>query len=367
MSAEGPLIPPGSAYVPAVASASRSLTMPIAIAGAVGLGALVFFALQSERERRPAQAPGIEQIPPTFSADLPPPPAAEGPIRGTPPVAEMYPDLGATPTAHDGGAGASAAPSGPEVPGAPSLVVDLTTPAAPLPEPGALPARDGMRGAAAGALAATLPGAPAQAATADDRFSAELRGATDARAYALAAPGATIVEGTMIAAVLETAISSDVPGLARAVISRDVRSFDGSRVLVPVGSRVIGQYKSGVALGQSRAFVIWNRLVRPDGASIQLASPGTDAFGRGGLEGQVDRHYLRRFGGSVLLSLVSAGASRQGDTNVIIAGARGGADAAAIALQREIDQPPTIRIPQGAPIRIFVARDLDFSAVEAVR
>jgi type IV secretion system protein VirB10 len=129
---------------------------------------------------------------------------------------------------------------------------------------------------------------------------------------------------------------------------------------------VIGQYKSGVALGQSRAFVIWNRLIRPDGASVDIASPGTDALGRGGLEGKVDRHFLRRFGGAILLSLISSGAASasSNDTAIIIAGARG-ADAASVALQKELDQAPTITVQQGASIRIFVARDLDFSGIGA--
>ena len=78
----------------------------------------------------------------------------------------------------------------------------------------------------------------------------------------------------MIPAVLETAINTDVPGYVRAVVSQDVRSFDGTRVLVPRSSRLIGQYQSGLQAGQKRAYVIWTRLIRPDGVSVALASPG---------------------------------------------------------------------------------------------
>ena len=112
----------------------------------------------------------------------------------------------------------------------------------------------------------------------------------------------------MIPAVLETALDSDLPGYTRAVVSRDVRGFDGSTVLIPRGSRLIGQYKSGVALGQSRVFVIWTRVIRPDGVSVQIGSPATDPLGRAGLDGKVDNHFFTRFGGSILLSVMNGAA-----------------------------------------------------------
>jgi type IV secretion system protein VirB10 len=119
-------------------------------------------------------------------------------------------------------------------------------------------------------------------------------------------------------------------------------------------------------MGQSRAFVIWTRIIRPDGIAVDLASPGTDALGRGGLEGRVDRHFLQRFGGAIVLSLISAGASAaagDSDTQVIIASTQGANDIATAALNRDLDIAPTVRVPQGAPIRIFVTQDLDFSVV----
>jgi type IV secretory pathway VirB10-like protein len=118
---------------------------------------------------------------------------------------------------------------------------------------------------------------------------------------------AVVPQGAVIPAVMETAINSDLPGLARAMVTRDVKSFDGSTVLIPRGSRVIGQYKSGVALGASRVFVIWTRVIRPDGVTIQIGSPAADPLGRGGLEGKVDRHFFTRFGGSILMSVLNAG------------------------------------------------------------
>ena len=116
-----------------------------------------------------------------------------------------------------------------------------------------------------------------------------------------------VAQGAIIPAVLETALDSDLPGFARAVVSRDVRSFDGQSVLIPRGSRLIGQYKSAVSQGATRAFVIWTRIIRSDGVSIQIGSPGEDALGRAGLTGEVNRRFFARFGGSILLSVLNAG------------------------------------------------------------
>ncbi len=99
-------------------------------------------------------------------------------------------------------------------------------------------------------------------------------------------PETTVTQGTLIPAVLETAINTDVPGYVRAVVSQDVRSFDGRRVLVPRSSRLIGQYQSGLQAGQKRAYVIWTRLIRPDGVSVALASPGTAFDGQRRPSGQ---------------------------------------------------------------------------------
>ena len=96
-------------------------------------------------------------------------------------------------------------------------------------------------------------------------------------------PTTTVTQGTLIPAILETAIDTNVPGYVRAVVSQDVRSFDGTKVLVPRSSRLIGQYQSGLQNGQRRAYVIWTRLIRPDGASVNLASPAVGFDGTTGL------------------------------------------------------------------------------------
>lgn len=352
---------------PQVAITPRAWVVPAMVAAALALGGLVFWQLSQGRVRQEQARltdPSPNAAPPISSADLPPPaslpPPEPAPIAV---AAEAPPPPAIVPMPDDPMRAAEVAARLK----APSLVVDLSE-ATPPPTPGAAAPPPGAALSPQAVMRAAAPGGAGNSrAENDDRFATDIRGdGAAAKAEALAHPAATVLEGTMLSAVLETAINSDLPGLTRAVISRDVRSFDGSQILIPRGSRVIGQYKSGVALGQSRAFVIWTRLIRPDGVSIALSAPGTDEMGRGGLEGKVDRHFLRRFGGSILLSLITAGAAAandQSDTQVIIASSRGGADAASVALQKEIDLPPTITVPQGQPIRIFVSRDLDFSGL----
>jgi type IV secretion system protein VirB10 len=154
------------------------------------------------------------------------------------------------------------------------------------------------------------------------------------------------------------------------VVSRDVRSFDGLAVLIPRGSRVIGEYRPATSQGQSRAFVIWTRVLRPDGVSIQIGSPATDPLGRAGLSGSVDTHFFERFSGAILLTVINAGATALAgtpSTEVVVGSttsAVGGAGGAASAFV-PANIPPTIRVPQGAPIRIFVARDLEFTTPAA--
>lgn len=172
-------------------------------------------------------------------------------------------------------------------------------------------------------------------------------------------PKTTVTQGTMIPAILETAIDTDVPGFVRAVVSQDVRSFDGSRVLIPRSSRLIGQYQSGLQAGQKRAYVIWGELIRPDGVTVKLASPATGFDGTTGLEGEVDNHFFSRFGSAMLLSVIG------GLTNIASGGASiilgGGQSAANTALQQDGQRPPTVRVGLGAPIRVYTARHLDFS------
>jgi type IV secretion system protein VirB10 len=237
---------------------------------------------------------------------------------------------------------------------APALILDIAAAES-------RPASAAPAAATAAAAPASAPRGSQQPLSADESFAERIgnSGSDTVTATRLADPAHTVIQGTLIAAVLETAIDSDLPGFARAVVSQDIRSFDGSRVLIPRASRLVGQYKSGVANGQKRAYVLWSRLIRPDGASIALASPATDFAGNTGLAGEVDTHFFARFGSAILLSVVDVLAA-VGSASVVISGSQ---SAAAVAVQRDSQIPPTIKVPQGSPIRVFTARDLDFSGV----
>jgi type IV secretion system protein VirB10 len=206
--------------------------------------------------------------------------------------------------------------------------------------------------------AVPVPGEAVAASAGDFASRVGGVGGGAAQARAMVNPQTTVTQGTLIPAVLETAINTDVPGYVRAVVSQDVRSFDGTRVLVPRSSRLIGQYQSGLQGGQKRAYVIWTRLIRPDGASVNIASPAVGFDGTTGLAGSVNSHFFKRFGSSMLLSVI--GGLATGGASVILGG---GTSAASTALQQDGQIAPTVRVRQGEPIRVFTARDLDFSQV----
>ncbi|MBB6124887.1 TrbI/VirB10 family protein [Sphingobium subterraneum] len=220
-----------------------------------------------------------------------------------------------------------------------------------------------MPEAAAPALASPAGGNPA-GGTPNDEFASRIGGVGGGKATAAANidPKTTVAQGTLIPAVLETAIDTDVPGYARAVVSADVRSFDGSRVLVPRSSRLIGQYKSGLQGGQKRAYVVWTRLIRPDGVSVNIASPATGFSGETGLAGKVNSHFFERFGSAMLLSVISGLSTIAGGVPSVVVGG-GGQSAAAAAIGQTGQIGPTVRVRQGEPVRVFTARDLDFSKV----
>ena len=223
----------------------------------------------------------------------------------------------------------------------------------------------GALGVPLGSVGATAaPSGEASSGNSNEDFAARLGvagGGSTATAAASFDPRTTVTQGTLIPAVLETAIDTNVPGYVRAVVSTDVRSFDGARVLVPRSSRLIGQYKSGVQAGQKRAYVIWTRLIRPDGVSVDIASPAVGFGGQTGLAGKVNNHFFQRFGSAMLLSVVGGLSALGGNASVIVGG--GGQSAAAAAINQGGNIGPTIRVRQGEPTRVFTAKDLDFSKV----
>lgn len=183
-------------------------------------------------------------------------------------------------------------------------------------------------------------------------------------------PATTLVQGTMIWATLETRIVSDLPGMIRAVTSEDIYSADGSTVLLPRGSILIGQYTSGIAQGQQRIFAVWQRAIRPDHIDIQISSPGTDPLGAAGIGADaISRHFFEQFGTSALLSIIGAGVANIGvGTEDQFNSASAYREALATSFSQTAQNtlrstgaiPPTLYKNQGAKISVFVARDLDF-------
>ena len=232
---------------------------------------------------------------------------------------------------------------------------------------GIAPATAAANAAAAEAAAATTAsGSVILGGGAANEFAARIGGVGGGPALATqdVNPATTVTQGTMIPAILETAINTDVPGFVRAVVSQDVRSFDGSRVLIPRSSRLVGQYQSGLQAGQRRAYVIWQRVIRPDGVTVSIQSPATSFDGTTGLEGEVNSHFFSRFGSAMLLSVIGGLTTlASGGTSVVLGG---GQSAASTALQQDGQRPPTVRVRMGEPIRVYTARDLDFSQAPQV-
>lgn len=298
------------------------------------------------------------------------------PATAAPPPAPA--DLAASPTDGLPSANAGVMPAGDPAP-APVLarVPDGNTAVGPATNPyasptlvydgGVAPSTAAANAAAAEAAAAGAPsGSVVPGSGAANEFAARIGGVGGGPALATqdVNPATTVTQGTMIPAILETAINTDVPGFVRAVVSQDVRSFDGSRVLIPRSSRLVGQYQSGLQAGQRRAYVIWQRVLRPDGVTVSLQSPATSFDGTAGLEGEVDSHFFSRFGSAMLLSVIGGLTTiASGGASVVLGG---GESAASTALQQDGQRPPTVRVRMGEPIRVYTARDLDFSRAPQV-
>lgn len=190
-------------------------------------------------------------------------------------------------------------------------------------------------------------------------------GAGRARATRLANPSSTVPQGAVIQAVLETALDSNRPGFARAIVSRDVRSFDGTRVLIPRGSRLFGEYQSDLGQGQKRALITWQKLTRPDGVQIAINSPSADQLGRAGVGGKVNTHFFERFSGAILQSVLDVGvaiASREAAGDTVVIGLPGSSQT--VINPETQSMKPTLRIRNGTGVSVFVARDLDFSGMD---
>lgn len=189
---------------------------------------------------------------------------------------------------------------------------------------------------------------------------------TVTQAEVIANPSNTIIQGTMIQAVMETALDSSLPGQTRAVVSEDVYSVDGTRLLIPRGSRLIGRYRAGVDIAQRRVTVAWDRIILPDNQTVQISSFGGDELGRSGVTGFVDTRFAERFGSAALISLISAAPSAAASEvpNETAANALEDvgddlADATDSVLSDYLSIGPVIYVDQGARVTVMVDRDLE--------
>lgn len=218
-------------------------------------------------------------------------------------------------------------------------------------------------------------GARVARADADDgrTFDVALKPAASqgVRATRLAHPELTIVGGSRIPCIIESAFTSDVPGIVSCTVPIDVRGFGGHVVLLPAGTRVVGQSQSGMRQGQRRAFVTWTQATTPEGVVVTLDSPAADQLGKAGLEGDLDNHFFERFGNAILLSFLDTGlsvaadaaAAGAGGTNYVNNFTGAPASLAGTALNQGINIPPTIEFEQGKTCVIYVSKNLSFSDV----
>ena len=213
--------------------------------------------------------------------------------------------------------------------------------------------------------------APPATPSAQDRQLAFLNAAADRRTVTpdrVAAPASpyTLQAGAVIAAALITGIHSDLPGQITAQVTENIYDSPTGRILlVPQGTRVIGEYNNSVQFGQSRVLLVWNRLIFPNGRSIVLErQPGTDAEGYAGLQDGVDYHWWELAKAAGLSTLLSVGAelATNDDDRLIQAIRNGGQDtindAGRQIVRRQLNIAPTLTIRPGFPVRIIVTRDL---------
>lgn len=365
-------LPGGETDLRPVVVRRRRDPLPWIFGAAALLGAVLLFgALDAQRRDATApavfsQATGVSTVsspPPLYIAPVPPPPPPPPPPEPLPPSPTLQVAMPPAP------------PAPPRV--APVLVSDprpslqaMPQPVAPSLEP---PRQSGSAVVYDRSPRISAPSAAQSGATAGESAPTRPTGRTEAsggrtRALQLRQLQTTVPQGVLIPAVLETALDSTRAGFVRAMVTQDVRGFDGSRVLIPRGSRLFGEYEADMAPGQRRAFVRWTRLVRPDGVAVALDSPAADGLGRAGIAGRVDNHFVERFASALLQSTVNLGtalAGRSAGNGSIVVALPGAAQPAPGTATPGLQ--PTLRVEAGTTVTAFVAHDLVLPPIETAR
>jgi type IV secretion system protein VirB10 len=178
-------------------------------------------------------------------------------------------------------------------------------------------------------------------------------------------------KGAFIDCTLETAIDSTLPGMTTCITATDTFSADGSVVLLERGTKLVGETRGQVQQGAARIFVLWTEARTPTGVVVPLASPGTDELGRSGLPGEVNRHFWDRFGAAILLTVVNGAVqgaiNSQNSSGSVSISPSTSTDVMTEVLRSTVSIAPTVSKAQGDRIQVFVARDVDFRPVYALR
>jgi type IV secretion system protein VirB10 len=214
------------------------------------------------------------------------------------------------------------------------------------------------------------PSRPSEAKGAEERgltFAHSVSGTIDAHALVGLASPWMLSAGTVIPASLITGLNSDLPGTVIAQVTQQVRdSATGTAVLIPQGARLIGRYDSDVGYGQRRLLLVWERLVFPDGSSLELGKmQATDSAGYSGLGGKVDNHEWRLLKGILLSTVLGIGSelslgggdselARSIERSVQQDGVRTGDQ----LVSRSLDVQPTLTVRPGWPVRAILHSDL---------
>jgi type IV secretion system protein VirB10 len=182
-----------------------------------------------------------------------------------------------------------------------------------------------------------------------------------------------LAQGAKIDCVGDTAFDSTEAGISTCTVTKNVYSDDGRVVLIERGSQINSQYRSNMAPGQKRVFVLSARIETPHGVTVEIDSPAADALGRMGIDGYVDNHWRQRIGAAMLLGLTQDAigylSTRGGNTSGSVVyenTQQQGNDMATRVLDSTINIPPTLTQNQGGEFTIIVARDLDFGSVYAL-
>lgn len=191
-------------------------------------------------------------------------------------------------------------------------------------------------------------------------------------------PSTLLLRGTYIRCILQARVISDFPGYTSCIVTEPVYSVDGKRLLLPRGSKVQGSYGSDGIIGD-RVAIVWDRITTPTGLDINMRSPGVDALGSAGNPGYYNAHWGQRIASSLLISILAdafkyAAAENGPQQSSVVNGAivqnpyesataRTMERMANLAMERNMTRPPTVTINQGTIVNVYVARDVDFSAV----